>query len=142
MHNTEKKKSARLAKEVVRRDRKIEILQKENAALLKRALDAERAGRVLSTSLLRLNIRFGLAYGEDVTDESRGKSIGKRVTLPALTDEEADELLRKWQSKAMKDDKGNVVIAVGLRDDPDDHKTDAELAEEAANHQEQEADHD
>ena len=42
-------------------------------------------------------------------DEERGKSIGKRVTLPALTDEEADELLRKWQSKAMKDDKGNVI---------------------------------
>ena len=142
MHKTNKSKAEKLAREVCRRDAKIETLQKENAALLQRALDAERAGRLLSTSLLRLNIRFGLAYGEDVMDEDRGKSIGKRVTLPALADEEADELLRKWQSKAMKDDKGNVVIAVGLRDDPDDHKTDAELAEETANHQEQEADHD
>ena len=42
-------------------------------------------------------------------DEECGKSIGKRITLPALTDEEADELLRMWQSKAMKDDKGNVI---------------------------------
>ena len=89
----------------------------ENAALLQRALDAERAGCLLSASLLRLSIRFGLAYGEDVMGEENGKSTGKRVTLPALSDEEADELLRKWQSKATKDSEGNTIIAVYPREE-------------------------
>ena len=80
-------------------------------------LDAERAGCLLSASLLRLNILFGLAYGEDVMDAERSKRIGKRITLPALTDEEADELLRKWQSKAAKDSEGNTIITVYPREE-------------------------
>lgn len=131
MAETNRAKVKRLEREVRRRDRKIEIMRKENAALLGRALDAERAGRIFSSAYLLLTVRMGLTYGEDVMDKARAKSIGKRLTLPKMGEGGGPALLAKWQSKAMHDGDGNTIIAVGLRDDPDDHKTDAELAAEA-----------
>ena len=133
MHNTGKKKAERLAREVRRHERKIEALQQANAALLKRALDAEKAGNLLARTVELLSIRVGLAYGEDVMDEERGKSIGKCLKLPVV---DANALLEMWQAKARNDDETHTtIIAVGLRDDPDDHKTDAELEAEAAEYQ-------
>ena len=130
MHKTNKSKAERAQREVRRRDRKIEILQQENAALLKRALDAEKGAMQERYAFQKLTVQMAFAYGEDVMDEERGKSIGKRLTLPAISDDEA----KRWRATGWKNGEGVVQIAVGLRDDPDDHKTDAQLAEEAAAH--------
>ena len=45
--------------------------------------------------------------------------IGKRLTLPPV---EVSELLKRYEVHARKDDGGQYIIGVGLRDDPNDHK--------------------
>lgn len=130
MAETNAAKIKRLEKEVRRRDAKIAVMVKERDALLKRAEAAERAGSVLTRAYELLIIRMALRFGDHVMDEERGKSIGRRLRLPFVVD--PDEMLAKWQAKARKDeDARETVIAVGLRDDPDDHKHDAELEAEA-----------
>ena len=121
------KRAERLAREVRRHERKIDALHRENAAMLERAQKAEKAGRLLGRTVELLLIRVGLAYGEDVTDG--GRSIGKCLRLPR---DDGDELLARWQAKARNaEELDAIVVAVGLRDDPDDCKSDAELAAEA-----------
>ena len=116
MKGTEKK-AERLSYELRRHERKIEALQRENAALQKRAQEAEKAGRLLGRTVELLLIRVGLAYGEDVTED--GRSIGKCLRLPR---DNGDELLRLWQAKARNaDELDAIVVAVGLRDDPGDY---------------------
>ena len=116
MKGTEKK-AERLSYELRRHERKIEALQRENAALQKRAQEAEKAGRLLGRTVELLLIRVGLAYGEDVTED--GRSIGKCLRLPR---DNGDELLRLWQAKARNaDELDAIVVAVGLRDDPADY---------------------
>ena len=113
MKGTEKK-AERLSHELRRHERKITELQRENAALRKRAQEAEKAGRLLGRTVELLLIRVGLAYGEDVTEN--GRSIGKCLRLPR---DNGDELLRLWQAKARNaDELDAIVVAVGLRDDP------------------------
>lgn len=130
MAETNANKVKRLQKEVRRRDAKIEVMVKERDALLKRAEAAENASRVMMRAYELLVIRVGLRFGEHVMDEERGKSIGRRLRLPFV--DKPDELLAMWQAKARKDEEAReTVIAVGLRDDPDDHKHDAELEVEA-----------
>ena len=116
MKGTEKK-AERLSYELRRHERKIEALQRENAALQKRAQEAEKAGRLLGRTVELLLIRVGLAYGEDVTED--GRSIGKCLKLPR---DNGDELLRLWQAKARNaEELDAIVVAVGLRDDPGDY---------------------
>ena len=116
MKGTEKK-AERLSHELRRHERKITELQRENAALRKRAQEAEKAGRLLGRTVELLLIRVGLAYGEDVTED--GRSIGKCLKLPR---DNGDELLRLWQAKARNaDELDAIVVAVGLRDDPGDY---------------------
>ena len=116
MKGTEKK-AERLSYELRRHERKIEALQRENAALQQRAQEAEKAGRLLGRTVELLLIRVGLAYGEDVTED--GRSIGKCLKLPR---DNGDELLRLWQAKARNSDELDaIVVAVGLRDDPGDY---------------------
>ena len=116
MKGTEKK-AERLSHELRRHERKITELQRENAALRKRAEEAEKAGRLLGRTVELLLIRVGLAYGEDVTED--GRSIGKCLRLPR---DNGDELLRLWQAKARNaDELDAIVVAVGLRDDPGDY---------------------
>ena len=43
------------------------------------------------------------------------------------------ELLKRYEVHARKDDGGQYIIGVGLRDDPNDHKSDAQRAKEADN---------
>lgn len=130
MAETNANKVKRLEKEVRRRDAKIAVMVKERDALLKRAEAAENASRVMMRAYELLVIRVGLRFGDHVMDEERGKSIGRRLRLPFV--DKPDELLAMWQAKARKDEEAReTVIAVGLRDDPDDHKHDAELEAEA-----------
>ena len=131
MHDTNKKKYERAEREVRRRDQKIETMRKENKALLDRALAAENALRAEARGFHAVTVRMAFAYGEDVMDEERGKSIGKRLTLPPMDPAE----IVKYEVKGRTDENKNGIIAVGLRDDPDDHKTDAQLAAEAEEHQ-------
>ena len=123
------KRAERLARELRRHERKIDALHRENAAMLERAQKAEKAGRLLGRTVELLLIRVGLAYGEDVMDEAREKCVGKCLRLPR---DDCDELLARWQAKARNaEELDAIVVAVGLRDDPDDCKSDAELAAEA-----------
>ena len=123
------KRAERLARELRRHERKIDALHRENAAMLERAQKAEKAGRLLGRTVELLLIRVGLAYGENVMDEAREKCVGKCLRLPR---DDGDELLARWQAKARNaEELDAIVVAVGLRDDPDDCKSDAELAAEA-----------
>ena len=54
-----------------------------------------------------------------VLDDATGEEIGKRLTLPPV---EVSELLKRYEVHARKDDGGQYIIGVGLRDDPNDHK--------------------
>lgn len=58
-------------------------------------------------------------YGEAAIDPDTGEEIGKRLTLPPV---EVSELLKRYEVHARKDDGGQYIIGVGLRDDPNDHK--------------------
>ena len=116
-------------KETAGLQKRIRKMERENADLHIRARKAERGGKLLSRALELLLIRVGLAYGENVMDEAREKCVGKCLRLPR---DNGDELLRLWQAKARNaDELDAIVVAVGLRDDPDDCKSDAELAAEA-----------
>lgn len=123
-----KSKQDDLKRELRRSEYLVNTLRRENAALLKRALDTEKALRLQTAGFHALTVRTAFTYGEDVMDETRGKSIGKRLTLRPM---ETDEVLL-YEVKSRRDDDGAAVIAVGLRDDPDDHKHEAELEEERA----------
>jgi len=109
---------------------RIETQEKVYRECEKERSSAAQDYELMCKSYCALVIRMALAYGEDVMDEERGKSIGKQLRLPFVEDQ--GYLLEKWQAKARKDEEAReTVIAVGLRDDPDDHKTDSELAAEA-----------
>ncbi|MBQ9719251.1 MAG: hypothetical protein IJV64_01005 [Oscillospiraceae bacterium] len=114
-------------KETAGLQKRIRKMERETADLHIRARKAERGGKLLSRALELLLIRVGLAYGEDVMDEKKGRSIGKCLKLPR---DNGDELLRLWQAKARNaDELDAIVVAVGLRDDPEDYKSDAENSE-------------
>lgn len=122
--------AAEMKREIGRLVHRIETQKKLYRASEKERLSAVRGYELMCRAYELLIIRVGLRFGDHVMDEERGKNIGRRLRLPFV--EKPDELLAMWQAKARKDEEAReTVIAVGLRDDPDDHKHDAELEAEA-----------
>ena len=100
-----------------RQSAEIERLKRENENALR---CVEHSSRALNASL----IAAAIAHGERVQDEDKPDVfLGYRLTLP----ENMTELAEKYEVHARKDEKTNeIVVAVGLRDDPNDHKRDSE----------------
>lgn len=100
-----------------RQSAEIERLKRENDNALR---CVEHANLTLNATL----IAVAIAHGERVQDEDKPDVfLGHRLTLP----ENMTELAEKYEVHARKDEKTNeIVVAVGLRDDPNDHKRDSE----------------
>lgn len=100
-----------------RQSAEIERLKRENDNALR---CVEHANLTLNATL----IAVAIAHGERVQDEDKPDVfLGHRLTLP----ENMTELAEKYEVHARKDEKTNeIVVAVGLRDDPNDHKRDGE----------------
>lgn len=100
-----------------RQSAEIERLKRENDNALR---CVEHANLTLNATL----IAVAIAHGERVQDEDKPDVfLGYRLTLP----ENMTELAEKYEVHARKDEKTNeIVVAVGLRDDPNDHKRDSE----------------
>lgn len=100
-----------------RQSAEIERLKRENDNALR---CVEHANLTLNATL----IAVAIAHGERVQDEDKPDVfLGYRLTLP----ENIFELEKKYEMHARKDEKTNeIVVAVGLRDDPNDHKRDSE----------------
>lgn len=119
---TNRQKLGELEKELGRWRKHCEDLAKGNAKLV-----AEREKvRLCSASLDAVMIQTALAYGEDAVDPDSGKVIGKRLTLPKI---DIKALMTQYELHARKDaETGAYIIGVGLRDDPEDHRSETEGA--------------
>lgn len=119
---TNKQKLGEMEKELGRWRKHCDDLARQNAALV---AERERV-RLCSGMLDAVLIRTALSYGEDAVDPDNGKIIGKRLTLPRI---DIGALMEKYELHARKDGKtGEYIIGVGLRDDPEDHKSETEGA--------------
>lgn len=127
---TNKQKIAALEKELRRYEKKVGDLQKINAKLAGEVAAARAGIAQYGSAVDAVLAQTALYYGEAATDPDTGKRIGWRLELPLF---KAAALLRKYEVHARRDDKRQTyIVGVGLRDDPDDHKSDAQRAEEAA----------
>lgn len=119
---TNKQKIREMEKELGRWKKHCEDLSKSNEKLLS---ERERV-RMCSGMLDAVMIQTALAYGADAVDPDSGKVIGKRLALPEI---DIRALTAKYELHARKDrETKEYIIGVGLRDDPEDHKSDAERA--------------
>lgn len=124
---TNEQKAAKLEKKLRRYEKKIEDMQKINAKLTAQVIGAAQVSNAVDAIL----IQTALTYGETVKDHATGEEIGKCLTLPPI---KVSELLKRYEVHARRDGiDGRYIIGVGLRDDPRDHKSDAERAKEADN---------
>lgn len=119
---TNKQRLAELEKELGRWRKHCEDLTKRNTALM-----AERESvRLCSGMLDAVLIQTALVYGVDAVDPDSGRAIGKRLTLPRI---DIRALMERYELHARKDgETGEYIIGVGLRDDPEDHKSETEGA--------------
>lgn len=120
MSERNRDKIKRLEHELGRYEKKVGDLMKVNAQLAKRAQGVKEISMATDALLARL----ALAYGETATDPDTGKEIGKRLALDAF---DVLDTYREYEVHARKDG-DKYVIGVGLRNDPDDDKREAEAA--------------
>lgn len=119
---TNRQKIKELEKELGRWKKHCEDLTKSNAKLIG---EREKV-QMCSASLDAVMIQTALAYGVDAVDPDSGKVIGKRLALPEI---DIRALMEKYELHARKDrNTGEYIIGVGLRDDEEDHKSEAEGA--------------
>lgn len=114
MSERNRDKVKRLEHELGRYQKKVGELMKVNAQLARRAEGVAE----ISMATDALLAQVAIIYGEDVTDEDTGLTIGMRLTLPKF---DVRKVYRQYEVHARRDGE-NYVIGVGLRDDPADSK--------------------
>ena len=122
---TNKAKLKEMEKQIERYQKHCGTLKEENEKLARRAIEAERGAREIASSVDAIIAQIAIHYGDKAFDpDAPEKQIGYRITVPVI---DIKAITEKYEVHAMKNEKGGTyVIAVGLRDDPDDHKRDSE----------------
>ena len=128
---TNKQKIAELETKLRRYEKKIEDMQKSNAKLSAELAEIRHADKLRAEMIRAIQIRLALTFGKDVLDPDDGVKIAKELTILPINPR---ELLDKYFIMGHIDNRtNNYVIRVGLIDDPNDHKSDAQRAKEADN---------
>lgn len=125
MAATNKEKLKEAEKQIARYQKHCGTLKEENEKLTKRVIEAERGAREIAASVDAIIAQIAIHYGDKAFDpDVPEKQIGYRITVPVI---DIKAITEKYEVHAMKSEKDETyVIAVGLRDDPDDHKRDSE----------------
>lgn len=118
MSERNRDKVKRLEHELGRYQKKVGELMEANAKLRK---DAEGLNQ-LRAAFDAWIIQIALAYGEAVKDPDTGEDIPRMKSL-RLERLKVNPLLGKYEIHQRVDEKNVMHIAVGLRDDPADSKT-------------------
>ena len=119
-------KVKRVERELGRYQKKVADLTRENARLR----EDMKGLNQLRMAFDAWTIQIALAYGEAVKDPDTGEDIPRMKALH-LERPKVSPLLGQYEIHQRVDEKNVMHIAVGLRDDPDDHKSEAQRAQEA-----------
>lgn len=121
MSTRNRDKIKQLEHELGRYQKKVGELMEANAKLRKDAEGLDQLRAVFDAWV----IQIALSYGETVKDPDTGKEILRMKALPTEMPRVKD-LLARYEIWDRVDPQTNVMhIAVGLRDDPADSKTEA-----------------
>lgn len=126
MSERKRDKVKRVERELGRYQKKVADLTRENARLREDMKGLNQLRAAFDAWI----IQIALAYGEAATDPDTGKEI-PRMKVFHLERPKVNPLLGKYEIHQRVDEKNMMHIAVGLRDDPDDHKSEAQRAQEA-----------
>ena len=98
-------------------------LQSENEKLAKRTIQSERAARDIASAVDAIIAQITIHYGDKAFDpDEPDKQVGYRITVPAIA---IETIMEKYEVRATKNEKDDTyVMAVTLRDDPEDHRRD------------------
>lgn len=90
----------------------------------KEADDCRSQYRAVKAAMARIIVRLAnVGRLEDAMDDNTGEVIGRRLVLPPMTD--AD--IMRYEVHSRRDEDGTAVIGVGLRDHPEDTKSDKDI---------------
>ena len=126
MSERNRDKVKRVERELGRYQKKVADLTRENARLR----EDMKGLNQLRMAFDAWTIQIALAYGEAVKDPDTGEDIPRMKALH-LERPKVSPLLGQYEIHQRVDEKNVMHIAVGLRDDPDDHKSEAQRAQEA-----------
>lgn len=118
MSERNRDKVKRLEHELGRYQKKVGELMEANAKLRKDAEGLDQLRAVFDAWV----IQIALAYGETVKDPDTGEDIPRMKALH-LEMPKVSPTLRNYEIHQRVDEKNMMHIAVGLRDDPADSKT-------------------
>lgn len=118
MSERNRDKVKRLEHELGRYQKKVGELMKANAKLR----EGMKGLNQLRMAFDAWIIQIALAYGETVKDPDTGEDI-PRMKVLRLERPKVNPLLGKYEIHQRVDEKNVMHIAVGLRDDPSDSKT-------------------
>lgn len=126
MSERNRDKVKRVERELGRYQKKVADLTRENARLREDMKGLNQLRAAFDAWI----IQIALAYGEAATDPDTGKEIPRMKALH-IERPKIVPTLRDYEIHQRVDEKNVMHIAVGLRDDPDDHKSEAQRAQEA-----------
>ena len=118
MSERNRDKVKRLEHELGRYQKKVGELMKANAKLHEDMKGLNQLRAVFDAWI----IQIALAYGEAVKDPDTGEDI-PRMKVLRLERPKVNPLLGEYEIRQRVDEKNVMHIAVGLRDDPADSKT-------------------
>lgn len=125
MSERNRDKVKRVKRELGRYQKKVADLTRENARLREDMKGLNQLRMAFDAWI----IQIALAYGEAVKDPDTGEDIPRMKALH-LERPKVNPLLGEYEIHQRVDEKNVMHIAVGLRDDPDDHKSEAQRAQE------------
>ena len=118
MSERNRDKVKRVERELGRYQKKVADLTQENARLREEMKGMNQLRAAFDAWI----IQIALAYGDEATDPDTGEDI-PRMKVLRLERPKVNPLLGKYEIHQRVDEKNMMHIAVGLRDDPADSKT-------------------